>query len=326
MRNPYESVRANPLQLVKAKNRQDDSSNEEIQNDMVGKLMKKLFTVRIILFMRGIFMELITSKVMIISSFLLVITMIETLAYSTRISGARVKLIATAISLFSTLVVVSRLSTTIQQPLTAKLIAEAPDINRLHFIEEQYRILMGLTSIGVLLGIFLFPTFINVFSRSIVQLSNERGSMITLFFKFFNIEGFKKVLKCFRLPRFTYLKGITLKTIPKRLFVINIIISAIFTTGVLSSIYASLLVPKDYAQAALMSSGIINGIATILLTLFIDPKASVLADRVMKNQIDYIYLKSYTLTMVNSKFLGTIVAQFLFIPAAYYVAWFAKWI
>jgi hypothetical protein len=42
-------------------------------------------------------------------------------------------------------------------------------------------------------------------------LSNERGSMITLFFKFFNIEGFKKVLKCFRLPRFTYLKGITLK-------------------------------------------------------------------------------------------------------------------
>jgi Alternate to MurJ len=39
-------------------------------------------------------MELITSKVMIISSFLLVITMIETLAYSTRISGARVKLIS----------------------------------------------------------------------------------------------------------------------------------------------------------------------------------------------------------------------------------------
>ncbi|WP_261794224.1 lipid II flippase Amj family protein [Bacillus smithii] len=39
-----------------------------------------------------------------------------------------------------------------------------------------------------------------------------------------------------------------------------------------------------------------------------------------------MYLKSYTLTMVSSKFLGTIVAQFLFIPAAYYVAWFAKWI
>jgi hypothetical protein len=271
-------------------------------------------------------MELITGKVIIISLFLLIITMIETLAYSTRISGARVKYIATALSLFSTIVIVSRFSTMIQQPLTAKLIAEAPDVDKLHYIEEQYRILIGMTSIGVLLGILLFPTFINIFSRAIVQLSNQRGSIIGMFANQFNRSGIRKILICFRLPRFTYLKGITVKTIPKRLFVINVIISAVFTIGVLSSIYASMLVPEDYAQAALVSSGIINGIATILLTLFIDPKASVLADRVMKKQTDYIYLKSYSLTMISSKFLGTIVAQLLFIPAAYYVAWFAKWI
>ncbi|MFD3449362.1 lipid II flippase Amj family protein [Microbacteriaceae bacterium 4G12] len=271
-------------------------------------------------------MEVITSKVMIISLFLLLITMIETLAYSTRISGARVKLIATALSLFSTLVIVSRFSTMIQQPLTAKLIAQAPEINKLHYIEAQYRIFIWVTSIGVLLGILLFPTFINIFSRAIIQLSNERGSIFTLFSKQCNLGGFKKVVRCFRLPRLSYLKGITLQTIPKRLFVINVIISAVFTIGVLSSIYASILVPEGYAQAAMMSSGIINGIATILLTLFIDPKASVLADRVMKNQVDYIYLKSYSLTMISSKFLGTIVAQFLFLPAAFYVAWFAKWI
>lgn len=100
----------------------------------------------------------------------------------------------------------------------------------------------------------------------------------------------------------------TLQTIPKRLFLINVIISAVFTTGVLSSIYASMLVPTDYAQAALMSSGIINGIATILLTLFVDPKASVMADRVVNNQSHYIYLKSYSLTMVSSKLVGTIAA------------------
>ncbi|MEH7378731.1 lipid II flippase family protein, partial [Neobacillus drentensis] len=55
-------------------------------------------------------MELITGKVISISLFLFIITMIETLAYSTRISGARVKLIATALSMFSTLVIVSRFS------------------------------------------------------------------------------------------------------------------------------------------------------------------------------------------------------------------------
>lgn len=141
-----------------------------------------------------------------------------------------------------------------------------------------------------------------------------------------NITGIKKVIKCIRLPRISYLSGITLRTIPKRLFCINVIISAVFTIGVLSSIYASMLVPKDYAQAALMSSGIINGIATIFLTLFIDPKASVLADRVVKKESKYIFLKSYSLTMISSKFVGTIVAQVIFIPAAYYVAWFSEWI
>jgi hypothetical protein len=271
-------------------------------------------------------MELITSKLIIISIFLLIITMIETLAYSTRISGTRVHLIATAISLFSTLVIISRFSTMIQQPLTAKLIAEAPDLNKLNIIEDQYRILIGVTTFGVLFGILLFPTFINIFSKAIVQLSNQRGSVIALFINQFNPKGIKKVFMCFRLPRLSFLNGITFKIIPKRLFVINVIVSAVFTIGVLSSIYASMLVPRGYAQAALMSSGIINGIATILLTLFIDPKASVLADRVMKKQCDYIYLKSYSLTMISSKLFGTVLAQLLFIPAAYYVAWFAKWI
>jgi ABC-type uncharacterized transport system permease subunit len=135
-------------------------------------------------------LELITGKLMTISIFLIVITVIETLAYSTRISGTRVKLIATAVSLFSTMVIVARFSTMLQQPMTAKLIAEAPEANRLAFIEEQYRILIAVTSIGVVIGIVLFPTFINIFSRAIVQLSNERGSVVSLYRKNFNLNIF----------------------------------------------------------------------------------------------------------------------------------------
>lgn len=271
-------------------------------------------------------MSLISNKLIIISIFLSIITMIETLAYSTRISGARVRLIATALSLFNTMVIISRFSTMFQQPLTAKLIAEAPKANKLIFIDHQYRILLGVTSLGVCVGIILFPTFISIFSRAIVQLSNERGSIISLLRKWFNIKGFKKAFRCIRIPRFSDLKGVTWQTIPKRLFVINVLITGIYTVGVLSSLYASILVPKDYAQAAVMSSGIINGIATILLTIFIDPVASVLADRVVKNESNYIYLKSYSITMVSSKLAGTLLAQLLFIPAAYYVAWFSKFI
>ncbi|MEK5428436.1 lipid II flippase Amj family protein [Cytobacillus sp. FSL R7-0680] len=269
--------------------------------------------------------ELITAKLLLIACFLLIVTLIETLAYSTRIAGTRVRLIATAISLFSTIVIVSRFSTMIQQPMTAKLINAAPEGNVMKFIEEQYRLLIGVTSIGVLLGMLLFPTFILIFSKAIVQMSEQQGSIPALVKKNMNLRGIKRMLSCIRIPRFYYLKGITLQTIPKRLFCLNVIVTAVFTTGVLSSIYASIIAP-EYAQAALMSSGIINGVATIILTLFIDPKASVLADRVVTNPSKYIYLKSYSLTMVSSKFVGTLAAQIIFLPAAYYVAWFARWI
>ncbi|MCQ2008385.1 lipid II flippase Amj family protein [Sporolactobacillus sp. STSJ-5] len=269
-------------------------------------------------------MSLITGRLMIIALLLLVVTMIETLAYSIRISGVRVKLMATAISLFSTIVLISRFSTMFQQPLTAKLIADAPAATKLMFIEEQYRILLIVVSIGVILGIVLFPTFIGVFSRAIIQLANERGSIVSLFAKWSNVKGMKRLISYVRLPHFKDLKGITYQTIPKRLFVINVVITAVYSVGILASLYASLLVPKDYGQAAVLSSGIINGIATILLTLFIDPKASVLADRVAKKESRYIYLKSYSLTMISSKLIGTLAAQAIFIPAAYYVAWFAR--
>ncbi|MBM7583644.1 hypothetical protein JOC86_000181 [Bacillus pakistanensis] len=81
-------------------------------------------------------MNLFTSNLIFIAILLLIVTMIETLAYSTRISGARVKLIATAVSLFSTLVILSRFSTMFQQPLTGKLIVEAPETNQLAFLED----------------------------------------------------------------------------------------------------------------------------------------------------------------------------------------------
>jgi hypothetical protein len=271
-------------------------------------------------------MELITGKLILVSFFLIIITMIETLAYSTRISGARVKLVATALSLFSTMVIISRFSTMFQQPLTAKLMADAPHLHRLEFIQNQYRILIGVTTLGVCLGILLFPTFISLFSRAIIQLSHENGSILILLKRWFNFKGLLKMIACFRRPRLSDLRGITLKTIPKRLFVINVLITSIYTVGVLSSLYASVIVKPSLSPAACLSSGIINGIATILLTLFIDPKVSVLADKVVKNQNRYIFLKSYSITMISSKFLGTVFAQILFLPAAYYVAWFSKFI
>ncbi|MFJ7952463.1 lipid II flippase Amj family protein [Lysinibacillus sp. NPDC096418] len=260
-----------------------------------------------------------------IALFVLIIHSIETLAYAVRLSGARVKLLASALALFNVMVMVSRLANMMQQPFTGSLVDTVPTVNSLAFVESQYRFIIGAASIGTLIGILLLPTFVAIFSRGIINLAEERGSIPALLKKGFTFEYLRRGIKHIRMPSFTYLKGIGLRDIPVKLFVINILITAIYTIGVLSSLYAGLLVPKLKATAV-MASGLINGVATILLIIFIDPKISILADDVINKRGSYLDLKRASVMMMASRFLGTILAQFLFIPGAHYVAWFAKFI
>jgi len=268
-------------------------------------------------------MDIITDKLIMIALFILIIHSIETLAYAVRLSGARVKLLASALSLFNVMVMVSRLANMMQQPFTGSLVDTAPADNTLTFVENQYRFIIGAASIGTLLGILLLPTFVAIFSRGIIHLAEERGSIPALLKKGLTFEYVRRGIKHIRKPSFRYLKGIGLRDIPVKLFIINIVITAIYTIGVLSALYAALLVP-EFNNTAVMASGLINGMATILLIIFIDPKISILADDVINKRGSYLDLKRASVMMMTSRFLGTILAQVLFIPGAHYVAWFAK--
>jgi len=268
-------------------------------------------------------LEFISEKLLFIFLFIFVIHTIETLAYAVRLSGARVRLIASALSLFNLMVIVSRLANMMQQPFTGSLIDTAPTENALEFVESQYRILISASTLGTVVGILLLPTFIALFSRAIIHLSEERGSIPSLVKKGISFEYIRRGIMHFSLPKLSYLKDISIKEIPLKLFFVNMIITAIYTIGVLSALYASLLAP-DRASTAIMASGLINGVATILLVLFIDPKISVLADDVVNQRGIYLTLKSISLMMIASRLFGTLLAQVLFIPGAKYVAWFTK--
>ena len=275
--------------------------------------------------MGNLVLELFTEKLILISLFIFIIHSIETLAYAVRLSGARVRLLASALSLFNLMVMVSRLANMMQQPFTGSLIDNAPKVNTLEFVENQYRVIIGSSTLGTIIGILLLPTFIAIFSRAIIHLSEERGSIPSLIKKGLTLEYIKRGLKHIHFPKLSYLKDIRLKDIPIRLFVINMVITAIYTIGVLSALYAALLAPER-ASTAIMASGLINGIATILLIIFIDPKISILADDVINQKGSYLNLKGVSLMMITSRLLGTMLAQVFFIPGAEYIAWFTKFI
>ncbi|ALC83769.1 MULTISPECIES: lipid II flippase Amj family protein [Bacillus] len=269
-------------------------------------------------------MEFITTNVIIIFFFLLLIHSVETLAYTTRLAGARIGLIASALSLFNVMVTVSRMSNMLQQPFTGGIIDHSGE-NALVVVSEQFRVLIFGSTAGSIIGMILLPTFIAAFSRAILHLSEENGSVLNFFRKGISNKWFAHVRRYIKLPSAHYFKGFHFRLIPKRLFVLNMLITSIYTIGVLSALYAGLLAPER-STTAVTASGLVNGVATILLALFVDPKISVLADGVSKGKINYKYLKWTSVTLVFSRVCGTILAQVLFIPAAYYIAWMTKWL
>jgi hypothetical protein len=110
---------------------------------------------------------------------------------------------------------------------------------------------------------------------------------------------------------------------PVKIFIYNVIAVAILTVGVLSSLYAGLLEPELRTTSATLSS-IINGIATILLFVFIDPYLSGLTDDVVDGKFSETSFRKIVRLMVLSRVLGTILAQFLLVPFSKVIVFIAQ--
>jgi len=65
---------------------------------------------------------------------------------------------------------------------------------------------------------------------------------------------------------------------------LNVVAMALWTLGVFASLYAGYLKPELRVTCSDLSS-VINGIATILMFVFIDPQVSVITDDVIEGRI-----------------------------------------
>ncbi|MDQ6420577.1 DUF2837 family protein [Paenibacillus sp. LHD-117] len=246
----------------------------------------------------------------------------DTLSYSIRYAGVRVGKYAVALSLSGIVVLVSRTSNLIQAPITGNMVDEARD-NMDYPIEAYFRMILGASSIGTIIAIILFPTAVFIAARLIARFE-EAGSIPRLMTTvgFNQIKSAKSLIKA---PTFRMLSSLRIYGIPKRLLLLNCFVTAIFTTGVMSSLYASFL-NSENSMAASQASGLINGIATIILTIIIDPKIALLTDKALKNEKEKTRLgKVFGLLMI-SRLAGTLLAQLVFLPASYWIYWIVGFI
>lgn len=249
----------------------------------------------------------------------MVIHLVDTLAYSVRLNSVKSGKFALSMSLFNIFVLVSRTANMFQAPLIGGLIG----ISIIKGIDplKDIRMVIFSATIGTLLGIILIPTFLKVFSKAVDRLETK-GSVPSIVIEALSISNIKRIVKSTTKPRKKMLLSLRYREIPKRLLILNTMITAIYTIGVISAYYAAFFIDEEYRLAASASSGMINGVATILLTLLVDPQSAIITDQTMRNKRPYGDVKALVILLIGTKLLGTLIGQILIYPAAIIIARF----
>ncbi len=254
---------------------------------------------------------------------------VDTLALSIRTAGAITKRLAVALALFNLVVVFARISNLVQAPIVGnmvdKTVVDDPYLQS-QLVDQLFlklRVIIASTTIGTIIGALLTPSFINAFAHMIKIFEKVRTLPRTAL-EIMRPSQAKILVQCLKnpfSPRLPYYFGL-IKKLPAEFLVFQALVTAFYTVGVLSTVYAGALEPNLRATAVNLS-GIVNGIATMLLFILVDPTAALVTDQCINNLRPLEHAKAMNLYLAVARFIGTILAQFIILATALFVLWAA---
>ncbi len=253
----------------------------------------------------------------------LVIHLIGTLAYSVRIAGVRTRRIAVAFALFSVLVLVSRTSNSFLGPFLAKRVESNLTNTSSGDLLLDFRWLLLSASIATIIGAVLIPTFQRVFCRAVLHFQAHRSIPKLILHGFFKggisfIKDAATVPKASNVTTMYSGHGVSLSVTA-----LNVAATALWTVGVFASLYAGVLDPSVRVTSSTLSA-IINGGATVLMAIFIDPYMSGMTDDVVDGTTSEGQFRKAVVWLVASRVAGTLLAQVLLLPSAMLIVHVAR--
>ncbi len=258
--------------------------------------------------------------------------MADTLALSIRTSGAITRRLASSIALFNLIIVFARLSNMIQAPIVGNMADKTVVLDpvlrdamvdallwKIHFI-------ILATTVGTLVGGLLTPTFVRIFTR-MLEVFEQVKTLPRVVLYVMHPKRWLHAYKYFVWPFNDRLAGYikSVRRLPLDFIAFMVLVTAFYTVGVLSTVYAGALNPSLRATAVTLS-GIVNGIATFLLFILVDPPAAMITDQCINGQRPLSDVKTMNLSLVVARFIGTILAQFIVVTMAHYVMYIAGWV
>jgi len=253
-----------------------------------------------------------------------VVHCLDTASYASRVAGVRTGRLALTGALFNIVSLASRVAYTLQAPLLASAIDRLVQQGSLGNILTDFRLILIAASIGTLAGAVLIPTFAGLFSRGAVAYESH-GSFSALLLHTLSNRGFSRIGQHLRLPLPESVRSASRFNLPRSFFLLNVLVTAVYTVGVSSTMYASALAP-GLARTATTLSGVINGVGTLLLVILIDPVSALITDQALRGSRPQSAVSSIVFWQVVGRFVGTLVAQLLFVPCALVVVQIARWL
>lgn len=250
------------------------------------------------------------------------IHLIGALAYSARIAGVRTRRIAMSFALFNVLVLFSRLSNSFLGPFLAKRIENSLAAGDGGHLLGDFRLILLSATAAAIVGAIMVPTVQRWFCSAINHFQDHR-SMARLLLHALSRGGLGYIRRTSTIPKFSNVSGLVRpKGLPTRIILLNVLAQALLTVGVVASLYAGYLFP-EYRVTAAQLSAIVNGFATLLLFVLIDPQLSVMTDDVVSGTVGEAEFRRTIVWLSISRVAGTLLAQALFLPAAWLVVYAA---
>ena len=243
-------------------------------------------------------------------------------AYAARLAGARSGRVATAISLFNIFATSSRFAQMFYTPMLGSLSDRASLSAMLVAYQWQLRFIVLAGTAGAVIGTLALPTFVMLYLRAIRALE-RRGSVPRAFAAMLRPSTALAVLQDVKFGVATPLRSLSFRNVPKDILVLNTLVTAVYGIGIVSAAYASVLHPQA-ARTALLSSGLVNGFATIAYNVVVDPASALITDHSVRGERSVDDVKALVIGLSLTAILGFLLSQLLLVPGAALIQYAAQ--
>jgi len=249
------------------------------------------------------------------------VTLLASTTVASRVSAAVTRNVATALAVYNFFFLVTRLAQQVYAPILGSVRDSAvrgqasPET-----LLPTFRWVIAGASLGILGGWLLMPTFVEVYNRAVAALDRRQGSTSSLLGSLLAPRRWWVLLGCLRWPSNFGVTWADLRVLPKGFLVGNILVVAIHTIGVLAAIHAGAMLSSSLARTATLLSSVINGVATILVSVVVDPTMARITDQAALGERPLRHVHAMAVFLVAGMLLGTLLSQAFFLPAAEVIA------